>query len=66
MVKIEKGSVVQVTNVDHTWFPCLIVVDEVKSFGIQGYITLPEKGNAYIRLKKKDYEYVGEAHIIAQ
>lgn len=63
--KLEKGSIVQIANEDHQWFPCLIVVDEIKSFGIQGYIVMPTNDKepnmpAYIRLKAEDYILVGQ------
>lgn len=66
MEGIKKGDIVQITNESHDWYPCLIIVDEITSFGIQGYITIPtndteSNGNAFIRLKKDDYEMVGTA-----
>ena len=68
---ISKGDVVQITNTDHHWFPALIVVSEVKSFGCQGYATVPDGGNkmagtAYIRLETKDFERVGQAVIVVE
>ena len=36
------------------WFRCLVVVDEIKGWGVQGYTTIPHPqrppGDAYIRL----------------
>lgn len=63
------GDVVQITNVEHPWFPCLIVVSELKSFGIQGFAFMPANdgsgtGEAYIRLQASDYEPLGAAAII--
>jgi len=62
---VKQHSIVQVTNKDNEWFPCLVIVSELKSFGIQGYTSIPKGGDAYIRLKKEDYEYVGEAAIVS-
>lgn len=65
------GDIVQIVDEDHHWFPCLIVVDEVKSWGIQGYAMIPnndpntETSNAYIRLTEGQYQEVGRAAIIA-
>lgn len=61
MIQEKKGDIVQITNIEHTWFPCLIIVDDIKSFGIQGYAICPGEGEAYIRLKKEDYSKVGKA-----
>lgn len=68
---MEKGTIVQITNEDHQWFPCLIIVDKIKSWGIQGYTIIPSNdnqpnGNAYIRLKNEEFEAVGEAVIVAK
>ena len=46
------------------WFRCLVVVDEVKSWGIQGYTTMPSPsgappGDAYIRLTWDEIEKTG-------
>lgn len=45
------------------WFRCLVVVDEIKSWGIQGYTTLPNRGDppgdAFIRLTWDEIEKTG-------
>lgn len=66
---VEAGDVVQITNQDHHWFGCLIVVSEPKSFGCQGYITIPHNnagnvGDAHIRLNHSDFERVGHAVLV--
>ena len=69
---LNKNDIVQITNQEHNWFPCLIIVDKVKSWGIQGYIILPTNddkpnGSAYTRLKTEDYEPIenNAAHFAA-
>ena len=67
---MEKGDIVQITNEDHHWFPCLIIVSEPKSWGIQGFTVIPNNnreetnGQAFIRLKNEDIEFVGKARVI--
>jgi len=63
---MEKNQIVQVINPEHHWYAALVVVDEVKSWGIQGYLTIPQQGQAFIRLENKDIEVVGQAVIVAQ
>jgi hypothetical protein len=67
--RLEPGDIVQITNSEHKWFPCLIIVSEIKSFGIQGYITVPKNdgsgGNAYTRLNNREFEKVGRALLVA-
>jgi hypothetical protein len=58
------GDIVQVKpglapNPD--WDACLVVVTEVKIWGVQGYTTVPAGGEAYIRLKWEQFEVVGRA-----
>lgn len=52
---IEQHSIVQVVP-EHQWAGCLVVVDEVKSWGMQGYVQVPMGGQAYIRLKWEEFE----------
>ena len=63
---LKKNDIVQITASDHQWYPCLIVVEEVKEWGVQGYIAMPTPqgvGEAWIRLKNEEIEKVGEAII---
>ena len=41
------------------WGPSLVVVTEVKSWGIQGYTHIPLGGDAFIRLKWEEFEPTG-------
>lgn len=66
--ELSKGDIVQITNAGHHWYPALIIVDEVKTFGILGYATNVDNTAepnhpAYIRLKTEDFEKVGRAAI---
>lgn len=65
---MEKGDIVQITSETHHWFPCLIVVDEVKAWGIQGYALVPQDrgipaAQAFIRLNSGEFEKVGQVAI---
>lgn len=67
---MEPGDIVQITDESHPWFPCLLVVDEVKSWGVQAYVTIPKSNNntelpgqAYNRLPFKKIKKVGAAVI---
>lgn len=63
---LRRGSIVQVKpTCDHgregQWFQgCLVVLTEVKSWGVVGYVqNAGEPGQAYIRLKAGDFESTG-------
>ena len=65
---VEVNNIVQITDKTHHWFPALVIVTEIKSFGIQGFCFIPKNdgtgGEAYIRLNKDKYELVGIAVIV--
>lgn len=63
------GDIVQIVDENHHWFPSLVVVTELKAFGIQGFVFIPHNdgtpaGQAFIRLKREQYERVGTAVIV--
>lgn len=66
---IEVNDIVQISpEVNHQggfWAGNLLVVTEVKSWGVQGYCRT-EKGEAYIRLKHGQFEKVGRLAWVAQ
>lgn len=63
---IAAGDLIQV-NEDGPphWFRCILVVDEVKSWGIQAFCTIPgprdrgTSGDAYMRLKWSEFDELG-------
>ena len=66
LLKIEKGDVVQVDpESDGRFAACLMIVTEVKNWGLQGYITVPGtvggSGTAYYRVNHDNYAKVGPA-----
>jgi len=65
-----KGDIAQITDKTHSWYPCLVIVSEVKSWGIQGCVLVPESndgskpvGQAYNRLEYAKIVRVGKAEI---
>ena len=71
-VDIQSGDIVQITDEGHHWFPALIVVDELKSFGCQGFAIIPNNrrdessARAYIRLQSEQYERVGHCVFVPE
>lgn len=53
------GDIVQANPEVCEWGPCLVIISEIKSFGIQGYTSVPKGRDAYIRLKWEDFEPTG-------
>lgn len=58
---IKRGSVIQINEKVPEWCGCLMMVDEVKSFGCMASMKIPLQGVAYLRLMSDQYEYIGEA-----
>jgi hypothetical protein len=58
--KMNVGDIVQVNPEKEMFGACLVVVTEVKTWGIQGYVqNAGVAGQAYIRLKTEDFEPTG-------
>ena len=70
--EMEVGDIIQITKEDHSWFGCLLMVSEVKSWGVQAFVAIPcrndrrEVNHAYIRLNADEFELVGKAVMIPQ
>lgn len=58
--KIKVGDIVQVNPDKELFGACMVVVTELKSFCIQGYVqSAGVPGQQYIRLKFDDFEPTG-------
>lgn len=69
-MKFENGDIVQITDESHPWFPCLLIVDEVKNWGVQAYAIVPKSNDnselpaqAFNRLSFDIIEKVGHASV---
>ena len=66
-----ENDIIQITDEAHAWYGCLLVVDEVKPWGVIAYMTIPQTndaseppGIAFNRLKLGTYERVGTVTIV--
>ena len=66
MFGIKKNSVVQANEKAGDWCGCLLLVDEVKAFGVMAHVKIPFSGDAYVRLKFDQIDYIGEAVLITE
>jgi len=56
------GDIVQINpDCDDVFGCCIVIVSEIKSWGIQGYVKIPGQGNAYVRKKWDEIAFVGKA-----
>jgi hypothetical protein len=59
-MKFEIGSIVQVVPDKEVFGACMVVVTEIKTWGVQGYVqSAGVPGQQYIRLKHEDFELTG-------
>ncbi len=68
--QIAPGNIIQITDEAHSWYPALLIVDEVKSWGVQAYVIIPKTNDgseapalAYNRLEYGCFDMVGVAQV---
>lgn len=60
--KLKSGHIVQINPKVKIFGACLMIVEEVKSFGIQGVVLVPARNGphaAHFRAEWADFEWVG-------
>ena len=65
---IEVNDIVQITDPSHDWFGTLLIVHEIRDWGVTAYAPQPTFGNGgsrnvFIRLSNGVYQFVGRAVI---
>jgi len=64
---VEVNDIVQITDVNDGWYPCILIVTEVKKWGIQGYLKAPmSEGFLFYRVENGKFEKVGTAVIVKE
>lgn len=67
-----KDDIIQIIDETHPWYPSLLIVSEVKYWGVQAYVFIPHSNerypvaHVYNRLKSDQYVVVGKAEIISE
>ena len=56
MYKLQRGSIIQANENAEKWCGCLLIVDEVKEWGVQAFIHIPFQGNSYVRLSYEQFD----------
>lgn len=59
MTELKRGSIIQANENAGEWCGTVLIVDEVKSWGVQAFVHVPIRGDAHIRLKPDQYEVLG-------
>lgn len=63
-IDVEPGMVIQANENAGDWCGCLLIVEEIKGWGVMAGLKIPQKGTAYIRLKNEQFEVIGNAVLI--
>jgi len=65
-MKVQTQDIILITDNKHKWCGCILIVDEVKTWGVQAYIPIPQEsfqptpiGLMCIRLKNATFAIVG-------
>jgi hypothetical protein len=57
---VKVGSIVQVLPMASNWAGCLVIVTEVRTWGVVGFTPVPPHGGmAFIRIENADLEDTG-------
>lgn len=66
MPNVSVNDVIQVNDAfkNSKWTGCLMIVDEVRDWGVQAYLHVPMQGDAYLRLRHNEYEVIGKAAFV--
>ena len=68
MNELKRGSIIQANENAGEWCGTVLVVDEVKSWGVQAFVRVPMKGAAFIRMTPEQFDILsnGEAVLMPQ
>ena len=68
MTKLKRGSIIQANENAGDWCGTVLIVDEVKSWGVQAFVHVPMNGDAFIRLTPEQFEILsnGEAVLMSK
>ena len=64
MEGLKRGSIIQANENAGAWCGTVLIVDEVKSWGVMAFVHIPMQGDAYIRLKSDQYDILGGQAVI--
>lgn len=53
---MKRGSIIQANENAKDWCGTVLIVDEVKPWGVQAFVHIPFKGDAYIRLNHSEFD----------
>lgn len=64
MALLIRGSIIQANENAGDWCGCVLIVDDVKPWGVHAFLRIPGQGDAYIRLQKGQYDVLGATAVL--
>jgi hypothetical protein len=62
---MEVNHIIQLTEqAQEDWIGCVMIISEVKSWGVQAYMKMPGRGDVYLRVPFGQFEIVGQAVLV--
>lgn len=62
--KVNVNDIIQANENAGEWCGCLLIVSELKSFGVIAEMKIPYHGTAFMRLEHEQFEVVGKAVLV--
>lgn len=68
----KENDIVQIIDATHPWYPALMIVEEVKVWGVQAYCLIPQSNSEhnlacmYNRLTNNQIMKVGHAEVVRE
>ena len=59
MNDLKRGSIIQANENAKAWCGTVLIVDEVKPWGVQAFVHIPNNGDAYVRLTPDQFDVLG-------
>lgn len=56
---VKRGDIIQANENAKDWCGCVLIVDEVREWGVQAFLRIPMRGDAYIRLPYNAFDELG-------
>lgn len=64
-MSVKMHDIIQLTEkAQKGWIACVMVVEEVRSWGVLAYTKIPKHGDAYLRVPHGHFEVVGHAVLV--
>ena len=61
---LHRGDIIQANENVRDWAGCVLIIDEVKPWGVQAFLRIPMQGDAYIRLPFGHFELLGGCAVL--